>query len=331
MEDKIRVGIVGAGNWGYQHARAYSARKDVEVVGILGRNKEKTKKRADEFGVPYYLNLDEMLEEGQPDLVDVCLPAQHTFETLKALLEKDIPVMTEKPLTYDLEEGKELIRIAQEKKLFFAINFNHSCSEAVQRAKKDIEAGKLGDVIFAEWHFAQSGDFVIDHPYMDIIEAQCHGLDMMEYLCGPICSVSADMADMFDKGSYTSFSLSLKFQSGGVGTFLGSFDASDDYDCVQEVRINGTKGNITIRNNTKEYIFQEKGSPVAYRWRPGVFDDEGTSFEKNIDRHIEKMLNSFRRGEEPPIKAERGLRALELAWAAIHAFEEGRRVDTSLR
>lgn len=330
MEDKIKVGIVGAGGWGYQHARAFSAREDVKVIGILGRTEEKTKRRADEFNVPYYLRLDDMLKEGKPDLVDVCLPGQHTYDTLKALLEKGIPVMTEKPLTYILEEGKELIRIAQEKNLFFAIDFNHSCSEAVQRAKKDIEAGRLGNIVFAEWHFAQSGDFEINHPYMSIIEAQCHGLDMMEYLCGPICSISSDMTDMLNKGSYTSFSLSLRFQSGAVGTFLGSFDASDDYDTAQEIRINGTKGSITIRNNTREYIFQEKDSQIACLWRPGIFNDDGISFQKNLDRHIDKMLEAFRKGCEPPIKAERGLRALELSWAAIQAFEEGRRINVGL-
>lgn len=327
MEQKIKVGIVGAGGWGFQHARAFTARKDVEVIGIFGRSEERTKKRAEEFQVPYYLDLDEMLDQGKPDLVDVCLPGQNTYEILHELLEAGYPVMTEKPLTYDLEKGKELIRLAEDKNLFFAIDFNHSCSKAVQMAKKDIEAGKLGEVIFAEWHFAQSGSFEIAHPYMDIIEAQCHGLDLIEYLCGPISSVSADMTDMTGKDSYTTFSLSLRFKAGGVGTFLGSFDAEDAYDCVQELRINGTAGNITITDNTREYICQERGQETACVWKPGIFDDENSSFGKNLDRNIDQTLRALRNGEMPPIRAERGLRALEVAWAAIEAFEKGIRVE----
>lgn len=326
MKNKTRIGIVGAGNWGYQHARAFSERKDVEIVGIVGRTEEKTRRRAQEFGVPYFLSIEEMLKAGKPDLTDVCLPGQQTYRPLKMLLEAGIPVMTEKPLAYDLEEARELVRIAEKKDLFFAIDFNHSCSEAVGMAKKDIEEGRLGDVVFAEWHFAQAGEFPMTHPYMAIIEAQCHGLDMMEYLCGPICSVSADMTDVTGKDSYTTFSLSLRFKSGGVGTFLGSFDSSDDYDCVQEIRINGTKGTVTIKNNTRKYIFQAKGDQTANVWKPGIFDDQGGSFGKNIDRHIDKMLAAFRKGDRPPIPAERGLRALEIAWSAIHAFESGSRI-----
>ena len=49
MVNKIRVGIIGAGVWGYQHARAFSERNDVEIVGIVGRTEEKTRKRAREF------------------------------------------------------------------------------------------------------------------------------------------------------------------------------------------------------------------------------------------------------------------------------------------
>ncbi|WP_148411222.1 Gfo/Idh/MocA family protein [Murimonas intestini] len=326
MVNKIRVGIIGAGVWGYQHARAFSERNDVEIVGIVGRTEEKTRKRAREFNVPYFLNIQNMLKEGKPDLVDVCLPGQQTFKPLKQLLEAGVPVMTEKPLTYNMEEARELVRIAENKKLFFAIDFNHSCSEAVGMAKRDIEEGRLGEVIFAEWHFAQAGEFPMSHPYLAIIEAQCHGLDMMEYLCGPISSVSADMTDMTGKGSYTTFSLSLRFKAGGVGTFLGSFDSSDNYDCVQEVRINGTKGTISIKNNTRKYIFQEKNSKIANVWKPGIFDDNGGCFGKNIDRHIDKMLEAFKKGDRPPIPAERGLRALETAWAAISAFESGRRI-----
>ena len=51
MVNKIRVGIIGAGVWGYQHARAFSERNDVEIVGIVGRTEEKTRKRAREFNV----------------------------------------------------------------------------------------------------------------------------------------------------------------------------------------------------------------------------------------------------------------------------------------
>ena len=68
MSEKIRVAIVGAGGWGYQHARAFSARNDTELVAIFGRTLERTQKRADQFHVPYYTDLKEMLRKEKPSV-----------------------------------------------------------------------------------------------------------------------------------------------------------------------------------------------------------------------------------------------------------------------
>ena len=40
--DKIKVAIIGAGRWGYEHARVLKAHKDVDLCAIVGRTVEKT-------------------------------------------------------------------------------------------------------------------------------------------------------------------------------------------------------------------------------------------------------------------------------------------------
>ena len=48
--------------------------------------------------------------------------------------------------------------------------------------------------------------------------------------------------------------------------------------------------------------------------------------QETFDRHVDDLLAAFRRGEEPPVHARAGRRALELAYAAVESFETGRRV-----
>ena len=62
MSERLRVAVIGAGGWGWQHARAFSERQDVQLCAIVGRTEERTRARAEEFGVPYYLSLAKMLE-----------------------------------------------------------------------------------------------------------------------------------------------------------------------------------------------------------------------------------------------------------------------------
>ena len=100
---QLRVAVIGAGGWGYQHARAFWSRKDTQLAAIVGRTAQRTQERADAFQVPWYLDIREMLEKEKPDFVSVCLPAQHTFDATMTVIEAGIPLMSEKPLAYRLE------------------------------------------------------------------------------------------------------------------------------------------------------------------------------------------------------------------------------------
>ena len=47
-DHKLKVAVVGTGGWGAQHARIFSRRADTELVGVVGRNPERTAARADQ-------------------------------------------------------------------------------------------------------------------------------------------------------------------------------------------------------------------------------------------------------------------------------------------
>jgi predicted dehydrogenase len=326
MNQPIKVAVIGAGGWGYQHARAYSSRKDTFLCSITGRTEERTRKRAEEFGVPYYLNIGQMIEEQKPDLISICMPGQQTFAPTMEVIKSGIPLLAEKPLAYDMGEAKMLIEEAEKRNLFFAIDFNHRYSIPAIMAKEDIEKGRLGELLFASWRFGH-GSGELNHPYLNLIEAQCHGFDLLEYLCGPIRSVMAQMTDKSGKKSFSTFSIALEFQNGGVGTFLGTFDSSEFYPLSQYVELNGTKGRIWMEDSVGKYSFQRVDSRRAEVWNPAFFQDEERSFSHNLDRHLDALIPALLKGEQPPVPAQKGLRALELAYAAIESFETGRRVE----
>ena len=71
------------------------------------------------------------------------------------------------------------------------------------------------------------------------------------------------------------------------------------------------------------------GDETARVWQSGYFNDTDREFHRTFDRHVDEMLSAFRRGEEPPVHAREGRRALELAYASIASFETGERVATA--
>lgn len=320
----MRIAIVGTGTWGEQHARIFSRRTDTELVGILGRDPQRTQARAEAYGTTPYTDLDRMLDEASPDLVTVCLPNEQHFEPTLRLVERGIPLLVEKPLVFDLTEADRLIDEAARRDLFFAINFNHRYAEPVLRAKAAIESGVIGEPVFATWRFGGEANHGTSR-HANLIETQCHGFDMLEHLVGPIASVAAQMTDM-TYGDWSTVALALEFGNRAVGTMLGSYDSSYAYPDSQLVEINGTEGRLVIHDTVRELSIQRAGDETASVWRAGYFNDEARDFHGTFDRHVDALLAAFTAGDPPPVHASAGRRALQLAMAAIESHESGRRI-----
>jgi predicted dehydrogenase len=321
----MRVAVVGTGGWGEQHARIFSRRADTELVGVLGRDPERTAARAAAFGTQGFTDLDAMLTEASPDLVTVCLPNEQHFDVTLRLVRAGVPLLVEKPLVFDLGEADILLAEAEKRDLFFAINFNHRYAEPVARAHAAITAGVIGTPVFATWRFGGEANHGTSR-HANLIETQCHGFDMLEHLVGPISSVAAQMTDA-TYGDWSTVALALEFQNRAVGTMLGSYDSSYAYPDSQLVEINGTEGRLMIHDTVRELSIHRAGDETAQVWRAGYFNDEARNFHGTFDRHVDAVLAALRAGEQPPVHASAGRRALELALAAIASHETGRRVS----
>jgi predicted dehydrogenase len=320
---RIKVAIVGAGDWGRQHARVWAERSDVELCAIAGRTWEKTAARAAEYGARAYVDIDEMLAKERPDLVSLSLPNQGHFETTLQVVQAGYPLLVEKPLVFRLEEADILLAEAAKRNLFFAINFNHRYSRPLQMARQAVEDGRVGDLVFAVWRFGGEGRS--DHPHANLIETQCHAFDQLEWLCGPIDHLSAEMTDKTG-GGYRTLVLALHFANGAVGSLVGTYDSSYAYTDTHRLEINGTRGRVVVEDTVRRFAFQAAGDETAQVWQAGYFNDRDREFHRTFDRHVDALLAAFRRGDPPPIHAEAGRRALVLAEAAIESFVSGRHV-----
>ncbi|WP_238155137.1 Gfo/Idh/MocA family protein [Kribbella soli] len=323
----MRVAVVGAGGWGEHHARIFSRREDTELVAVCGRTPARTQARAERYGATPYTDLDEMLRSEHPELVTVCLPNEDHYDVTLKLVRTGVPLLVEKPLVFDLAEADTLLAEAEARDHFFAINFNHRYAEPVQRAKALIDAGELGDLIFATWRFGGEANRGRS-PHANLIETQCHGFDMLEHLVGPISAVSAHLTDK-TYGAFSTIALALDFENRAVGTMLGTYDSSYAYPDTQRIEVNGTKGRLVIHDTVRALTFSKAGDPVEQRWHSTYFDDEARNFAGTFDRHVDALLTALRAGEQPPVHARAGRRALALAHATIESHETGRRVSTA--
>jgi predicted dehydrogenase len=124
MTDRIKVLVLGCGNMGASHARAYHMLEGFELCGLIARSPERRNKLAAELGnVAQFDTLDEAIAATQPHAVAVCTyPDTHYEFTLKSLA-AGLHVFLEKPLAETVAQAEELVALAKFKKRKLVVGY----------------------------------------------------------------------------------------------------------------------------------------------------------------------------------------------------------------
>lgn len=124
MTEKIRVLVVGMGNMGLSHARAYKSIAGFEIVGLCSRGIEQRQDLSDEFpGVSLFADYGAALAATKPDAVSInTWPDTHAAFARMAF-EAGAHVFIEKPLADTVAEAEDIARLARAKGLKLVIGY----------------------------------------------------------------------------------------------------------------------------------------------------------------------------------------------------------------
>src|SRR5256884_6837788 len=111
---KIRVAVVGTGEFGRTHARVYCELDGAELVGVFDENPERAAAVAAEFQTLVLTGLEEL--PGRADAVSVAVPTVAHAQVGCRLLEMGLDVLVEKPMAVDLAEADALLEAARKNK-----------------------------------------------------------------------------------------------------------------------------------------------------------------------------------------------------------------------
>ncbi len=145
MSNAIKVGVVGIGHVGKEHARILSSLPQTELVGVCDIDPAK-KERAHPLRVPFFEDFHALF--GKVDAVTIATPTSTHGAIARECLEAGIHTLVEKPFTLRLEEADELIRLAREKNLALQVGHIERHNPGFRRVE-EIVATKIG---FIEIH-----------------------------------------------------------------------------------------------------------------------------------------------------------------------------------
>ena len=225
----IRVLVVGLGNMGLSHARAYKAIDGFEIAGLCSRNIAEREDLATEFpGVPQFNDYAQALAALKPDAVSInTWPDTHAAYARMAL-EAGAHVFIEKPLAETVAEAEDIAALAKAKGLKLVIGY---ILRVHPSWVKFVEVGRtLGKPLVMRMNLNQqsSGAQWQVHRHLmnsisPIVDCGVHYVDVMCQVTGAkpvsVHAVGARLTSEIDARMYNYGHLHVSFDDGSVGWY----------------------------------------------------------------------------------------------------------------
>jgi predicted dehydrogenase len=142
----LKVGIVGCGKIADAHAAQLQRIPRNEIVGVCDRELLMAQQLQERFPIKAaYRDLNDLLDQGRPDVVHITTPPQSHFEIAKTCLNRGCHVYVEKPFTVNAGEAEALIGLAREKGLKITAGHDDQFRPATRRMRSLVKSGYLGE------------------------------------------------------------------------------------------------------------------------------------------------------------------------------------------
>jgi len=309
----MRIGVIGLGNMGRNHARVLSEIADLVAVcdtcaaALATWHGSGTK----------FLDPMKMLKDPDMalDAVVVAVPtSRHAVITMTAI-EAGIDVLVEKPLAGNVGDAQVLVETAKEKGVFLATGHIERFNPAIV-ALKD-RWSQLGEV--HEIGFERLGPFPEHVRDTGVIyDLATHDFDLLRYLASHSPIISLESRFVIDKGMDVSVAAIALLKDGGIATFRESWTTPTK---IRRVTVWGEQGMFVADLLRQELMFYENNYiPVDWgAMEPffGVSEGDVTRYKIKKQEPLRLELQAFLdaangRGRDCPT-GEDGLEAVRLA------------------
>ncbi|MGH9592708.1 MAG: Gfo/Idh/MocA family oxidoreductase, partial [Bryobacteraceae bacterium] len=306
---KIRVAVVGAGDFGRNHARVYRELDDVELVGIVDANSERAQKIAAEFSTQVFAGVESLA--GRVDAASVAVPTLEHAKAGRRLLKSGIDVLVEKPMAASLAEADELIAAAADGKRILQVGhlerFNPGIAAVMPVIKRPL---------YFEVH--RLGVFTPRSLDIDVVyDVMIHDLDILLALVNaPVIDIKAiGIPVLTDKVDIAH--VRLDFATGAVANVTASRVSTER---VRKMRFFQEHEYISVdftRQDALRVRVVEPGPQPKFD-----FTTLPSQKEEPLKAELRSFVDSVRTRSKPLVDGAAGRRALALADQVMAGIQE---------
>jgi predicted dehydrogenase len=348
--EPVAIAVVGIGRWGMAMSNALVRSKAFKIVTCYTRTKAKRDQFSAEFHCDQESSYEDVLKRKDVEAVVLTTPnSGHAEQTVQAS-EHGKHVLVEKPISSQISGARRMIEACRKNGVVLAVAHEMRRLAGYRQIKALVESGTLGKIVMAEHNSSHNAGLRMTPQAWRWYEEECpggpllgmgvHGADSLQYLLGPVQSVSAFSRRLILQSEAADVGNAIfEFESGALGYLASNYVTP----WVNFCNIYGTEANLYF---SMELPARRPDEPIG---KAGEFTNKGDHYselyikrkgedQKNkvdlkfgeiLVEQVKEFADCIRNGKTPEVGGEEALRALAVILAAVRSARSGKPVKVA--
>ena len=327
-EAPLRVAVLGMGWWSDVLSDAIKRSDQMEIVACFTRSEDKRQAFAKKYGCRAAASYEEILTDRSIAGIINTTPNNVHLETTRQAAEAGKHVFLDKPIANTVKEGMEIAEVCRQAGVVLALGYQRRREHHFRWIKSEIDAGRFGKLVQAECNISRDrlGQFDLSSwrytaagmPGGVMLQIGIHYIDVLEFLMGPIKSVSARLAQLVLPGDNPDVAnMILQHENNALSNLTASYASASEFYMM----------NIYGKEASAYY---DLFSGLRHLKR-GEKTARAIATEKNdtIREELEEFARCARSGGQPETDGFWAARNLAVIKAGAKSAREGRVVEVA--
>ena len=334
---KVKIGSVGLGRLGYEHAcNIANLIPGAELTALCDVDEKRVKEVAAELGVPYtYSDVAEMVKNPELDAIVIVSPSMYHADHIKLALDAGKHVFCDKPLDTTIEKCKQAEKAVEaHPDKVFMLGFMRRFDDSYAEAKQRIENGDIGKVVLVR-SYTQDPRTTIEgtlkfapHSGGQFLDMCVHDIDLIRWFTGSNIKKVWGIGGVFEFDLYRELNdadnaaATVQCENGAMGFMFTN--RTHGAGCNVETEIIGTHGTLRIANIGRKNMLQIVDGSGA---REEYYPDFLSRWHQAYVNEIKEFVACINEGRKPGVTVYDGTKVSQAAYRCKESFETGKLLE----
>ena len=174
-------GVIGTGSWGKNHARVLYELNNAELIAVCDVDATRAEQVGKRYNASWCTSNEDLLKIHDVEAICICTPTITHADIASEAIEHGKHVLIEKPMASTAVQAFGILKQAEGKDIHIMVGFIERFNPALQRLKKIIDQGDLGEIVLVfarrvgQWP-ERIGDVGV------VKDSAIHDIDIMRFL-----------------------------------------------------------------------------------------------------------------------------------------------------